>query len=30
MSEPTIGMPVADGKDQFRCEFGSIDYIHNL
>lgn len=21
MSEPTIGMPVAGGKDQFRCEF---------
>lgn len=21
MSEPTIGMPVTDGKDQFRCEF---------
>ena len=31
MSEPTIGMPATDGKDQFPCGFGrSIDYILDL
>jgi GTPase SAR1 family protein len=31
MSEPTVGMPVTDGKDQFCCELGcSINLIHNL
>ena len=31
MSEPTIGMPVTDGKDQFRCGLGrSIDCPHTL
>jgi len=31
MSEPTIGMPVTDGKDQFRCRFGlSTNRLHNL
>jgi len=30
MSEPTIGMSVTDGKDQFRCKFGRSTYcIHN-
>ena len=31
MSEPTIGVPVTDGKDQFCCKFGYLtDLIHNL
>lgn len=31
MSEPTVGVPVTDGKDQFPCKFGrSIDYLCNL
>ena len=31
MSEPTIGMPVTDGKDQFHCEFCySIGLIHGF